>query len=143
MMISLKGLRILGIRTTYDPNKRRGVGSQVISFKSYLSSLDEIRSSSPRAAAQLDALRKDEVEQLHAWLTDRSEQRNNASLRSTLPILERQLDLSLSALETESGKQGLTPELAARLYGKMRDLQQQLKKNGHARPKISDKQKGG
>lgn len=141
MMISLRGLRVLGIRTTYDPAKGRGVGSQVISFKSYLSTIDQIRNSSPQVAAQLEGLRQDEVEQLEAWLISRAEQRSDASNQAALPNLERQLDLALTALDTEAGKKGLTPELANRIYEKVRDLQQQMRKAGHSRPKISDQKK--
>lgn len=138
MMISLRGMRILGIRTTYDPAKGRGVGSQVISFKSYLSTIDQIRNSSPHAAAQLEGLREDEVEQLRGWLSVRAEQRSHASNQQALPNLERQLDLALGALDTEPGRLGLTTELAERLYMKVRALQKQMKKAGHPRPKISD-----
>lgn len=137
MMISLRGMRVLGIRTTYDPAKGRGFGSQVISFKSYLSTIDQIRNSSPQAAAQLEGLREEEVEQLRGWLSARAEQRSQASNQQALPNLERQLDLAISALDTEPGRLGLTPELAERLYMKIRNLQKQMKKSGHSRPKIS------
>lgn len=135
MQISIKGRRIVGIRTTYDSTKKRGVGAQVISFKSWLNSLDEIRRDSDKASQQLDALRDEEREQLATWLSQRSSDREKASNKSSLYSLERQLDLALSALSTQEGQDSLSSDLATRLYRKVRDLQQAMKKLGHARPK--------
>lgn len=136
MHISVKGLRVVGIRTTYVPAKGRGVGSQVISFRSYHETIEEIRRSEAGAAEQLENLRPEELEKLESWLSSRAEKRANATSQSALPNLERQLDLALAALSTEPGQKGLSPELASRLYGKVRELQQKMRKLGHPRPKV-------
>lgn len=136
MQISIKGQRVVGIRTTYDPKKGRGSGSQVISFRSWLASIDEIRASDEAVSAQLDELRDDERSQLEQWLTERSAERSRLSNKSATSSLERQLDFALTALNTEAGQEGLTPEIAQRLYRKSRELQQVMKKLGHSRPKV-------
>ncbi|MBD8088488.1 hypothetical protein IFT48_00590 [Pseudomonas fluorescens] len=142
MQISPKGMRIVGIRTTYDSARQRGVGSQVISFRSYLNTIEEIRTVEPKGALQLDGLKADELSQLKAWLLKRSNDREQASNQAAVRNLERQLDLALKALDTESGQLGLTSDLASRLYVKIRDLQMAMKKAGHSRPLVGDAKKG-
>lgn len=138
MQITKRGERIVGIRTTYDAVKKRGVQSIVISFKSYLTSINSIELSDEKARGQLQDLRDDERKQLEEWLAESAKKMNDYSAKSALTGLTDRLEQAIEALNTEVGKGVMNQERADALYLKVRDFQQALKAAGYKRPKLSE-----
>lgn len=137
MQISRRGERIVGIRTTYDPLKKRGVQSIVLSFKAYMTSIESIEGDD-KSREQLQGLRDDERAQLDAWLAEASERQSNYRSSSVLTGLVEHVGKAIDALESEAGRAVMNQERADAIYHKIRDLQQSLKAAGYKRPKLSE-----
>lgn len=138
MMIKETGGKVFCTRTTYSPEKKRGVQKRLVNFPTWLESVDQIRHRAPEVAAKLECLTARELDQLKDWLAERKQARVDLSNRHAFYGLERQLAHALEAIDTEAGAGAINDKMALTLHRQMRKLQLRLKQLGYPRPSVKE-----
>lgn len=120
------GKKILCIRTTYNPDKKRGEDKTIVSVERW----------TPEITAEVrDLLTAEEVEQLQAYLQAKQSKQDTAMLRISLTgNLGTELERSTEALKAPEIAAKLTEKEAARLWAGLDAMRRELRRAGFDRP---------
>lgn len=119
MQIREKGKKVLCIKTQYDPDKKRTYGRTVASQdKSLTSASEEV----------CRHLKKEEVDQLNSWLSEREKEKSAVSRRVGLLLCNDYMANAADALDDGSE---LSDEHAAEIIEAMNRLKKSLRKRGY------------
>lgn len=125
MQIREKGKKLLCIRTVYVPEKKRTVGVTVASQERWLTTVSE---------EVCQQLKKEEVDQLEKWLSDRKEKENVVRLEYSLLFAADQMEKAAEALTVDGLEKDLSERQVAEIWQAHENLSKALKKAGYKKP---------
>lgn len=137
MQIKVQKKSIVGIRTTYSADAKRGVPEKVVSVPSWINSLDSLSATTDQEAIQqVAALRDDERQQLIDFLAERAQKLVESRKVGGIQFLRGSILQGIESLQDPVGRAALDAEKADKLWHSIRDLQQALTAAGFKRPKF-------